>query len=796
MTTAERPDIDDVERRLRSWMATGAGTPDLTPLYDSVVRSTRTSRQRRRLLVPRRNRRSTVVSDGWLAGRRLGLAAATVLVLTIAVIAGLLIGARLLRNHEPLHGLFRATGDIPTLAGSLVQPAVAVLPDGRILFAGAGDSILAGVVFDPATETYGHLIFDSVIRRGGTATTLPNGLILLAGGEFGQSDAASFTASLFDPASQTVAETNHLTVARSDHTATLLDDGRVLILGGRHYPGNGSPVANQSVVALDSAEIYDPATGTFAEIGPMNVPRAGHTATRLPDGTVLITGGYSTTQTGRLSMPTAAEIFDPGSDTFRLIGSMVSPRGHHTATVLQDGQVLLVGGADRYGPRGERLSYTGAAEVFDPKTETFTRVDPLVTERAGHSATLLPDGRVLIIGGANERGGPLTTEVYDPDTHRFERGPTATVAHQATVAPLLADGRVLAAGSGPGGSEVFDLRLIGNGAEVTTPRPDATGAFRPIATSAVRRSPQALRLRDGRILIVGSDAESGDDPAAAVEIFDPAIGTTAVGGRLPRSGYPSTQLRDGRVLFIASADDGSPVASYYDPSSTLFTAAPAVTKALGGGNLVGVSGLDDGRLIFSDGSSVTLLDPGTGDTTPPIPACESPVDIVPLDRDRVLMACANNADALVIDLAARTTEGTGLRFDRGIRLGDGRIALTTGGFGPNGDATRVSGVYDPVARAVTEVTTDLPVGPVVAASGGRLFAFGGTDEAPSDHVVEIDPTTGASRDVGPMLGRRSNAVVIALDDGRILILGGERVSPDRTEPVPPFAEVFDPSRIP
>src|SRR5438046_8162170 len=171
---------------------------------------------------------------------------------------------------------------------------------------------------------------------------------------------------------------------RAEHPATLLATGTVLIAGGRD-------AADQP---LASAEIYDPATGGYTLLAsPLPAPVWGHTATRLDDSTILIADGQQKARYRR-----TAQLFDPASDTFAALTPMSTPRGRHTATLLRDGRVVAIGGTDGVGP-------LASLEIYDPTTRTFS-LAPSALEGAGqdHTAPLLPDGRVRVAGGATASG--------------------------------------------------------------------------------------------------------------------------------------------------------------------------------------------------------------------------------------------------------------------------------------------------------------------------------------------------------------------------------------------------------
>jgi hypothetical protein len=372
--------------------------------------------------------------------------------------------------------------------------------------------------------------------------------------------------------------TGSMTTERAYQTATLLADGRILIAGGYGSVQHGNLILQG--VAVASAELYDPMTGTFSPTGSMSVPREGHTATLLADGRVLISGGYGS---GVLA---SAELYDPKTGTFSATGSMNVPREVHTATLLADGRVLIVGGDD-----GGRARAT--AEIFDPKTFTFSPTGPMATARTGASATLLPDGRVLIAGGT----GPYTTspdmasaELYDPKTGTFSATGSMTAARFQQTATLLSDGRVLIAGGSDNGGQGL------TSAELYDPK---TGTFAATGSMTAARFQQtATLLSDGRVLIAGGFIAGGATAGGAIagvnstanvpsldlvvpslalaELYDPSTGTfTATGSmRTPRAAHTATLLPDGRVLVAGGATNtaGDLLASteLYDPKTGTF----------------------------------------------------------------------------------------------------------------------------------------------------------------------------------------------------------------------------------
>jgi hypothetical protein len=235
-------------------------------------------------------------------------------------------------------------------------------------------------------------------RSGQTATLLPDGKVLIAGGMRRNQDFYK-SAELYDPATNKFQPTGEMNQRRVGQIAVLLRSGKVLIAGG--WIGQGG---------TDSAELYDPATGKFTMIAKMTIARGRPSATLLADGDVLIAGGEV-----RDNEPvSSAEIFHVKTLSFQGTGSMHRTRIAHTATVLKDGRVLIAGGyAD---------SPISSAELYDPKRGTFAETGSLGAARCKHTAGLLPDGRVLIAGGSDSRGwnGNLSSaEIYDPQTGTF-----------------------------------------------------------------------------------------------------------------------------------------------------------------------------------------------------------------------------------------------------------------------------------------------------------------------------------------------------------------------------------------
>ena len=324
-------------------------------------------------------------------------------------------------------------------------------------------------------------------RHGHTATKLSDGRVLIVGGlqeRVSGSPGLAIT-EIYDPIRRTWSETGSLTIGRTEHTATSLADGKVLVAGGKDsYDGS----------VLTSVEIYNPINGNWSSAPSLSVPRRGHSATLLADGRVLIAGGrYSTDNP---DVHASAEIFDPASGTWSSTDPLLTPREGHSATRLLDGRVLIV--------NGYYQSWLATAEIFDPASEAWSQVPtPLFCHGVAHTATLMPDGKVLVVGGACGSGIPgiqEDAEIYDPRTSTWTAIAPLPAGREAHTATLVRYGRVLVVGGDNGDVPQYDSALIYVlKRDVWTP----TGSL-----ITGRRSHTATLLNNGRVLVVGG---WGDD---------------------------------------------------------------------------------------------------------------------------------------------------------------------------------------------------------------------------------------------------------------------------------------------
>jgi len=290
----------------------------------------------------------------------------------------------------------------------------AQLNDGRVLFAAGaddnGNAIKRAEVFDPSTNKFRPTGAMVVPRCGPTATVLPNGRVLIAGGATCSEEPAPIkTLEVFDPSSGTFHHAADLTFPRFDLNAMLLKNGKVLIAQGY----------NAARYLIAPAEIFDPVLAIVQPAGSMMTPRCFGSETQLPSGQVLIAGGVRCDEPEREAID-AAEIYDPAGQ-FGRVGAMSVARVCHSATVMKNGKVLIAGGASALANGGALNS----AEIYDPDKAIFSPTGSMTKARACPSAMARDDGTVVVKGGHSQSapGAPqvdLThSEIYDPTTGKF-----------------------------------------------------------------------------------------------------------------------------------------------------------------------------------------------------------------------------------------------------------------------------------------------------------------------------------------------------------------------------------------
>ncbi len=684
--------------------------------------------------------------------------------------------------------------------------------------------LLAAAAPRPAHSTVHPTGSLSTARWGHTATPLGDGRVLVAGG-YGPGGQRLASAEIYDPATGAFSPTSAMATARSGHTATYLPVGRVLVVGGTGDDGT-----------LASCELYDPATGAWTATQSLGTPRREHTATLLENGDVLVVGG----QNGLTPLATGAvwRYLPISGGYWSNLSSVLSvARFGHAAALLTDGSVLIAGGQTQVVP----AAYTATAVRWRPDTGEFVDTDPMLVSRRSFTLTVWQYGGVLAAGGRNASGTLSSAERY-MQASGWSGLPDLPAGRSGHSAALLPDGRVLLSGAGAGAAATVLDQIEGfEGSHWTT-----------VETVAARNSHTVTVLPGGRVLLVGG-IDAGGAILASAEIVDrmPAwwltVGTAwgradgtltvlpngkvlALGKALagdntrgslydpeadtwaftagtmvvPRSEHTATLLVDGRVLIVGGVDVNGVLAAkdeLYDPATETFAETPAIPsqhrmrehnavlladgRVLVGG--VWASGTYFAGYIWSPATAAWSFQAG------PPSVSSSGTRLVALANGKVLFTNAYS-DAWLFDPSpgggwTETGERNGNYVSDVILLPDGDVLfcenlvqysvydVETGRFRtpyPEG-----SGAF-PTTSAFR--ATALPDGRVVLTGGANY-----NPTAPVRAAAILDPATGVTTALRPMGEARESHATVLLPDGRILVSGGRP-----TGGIIPSAEVLRP----
>lgn len=607
---------------------------------------------------------------------------------------------------------------VGAMAGGRSYHSSTLLPNGKVLVAGGernATSLNTAELYDPTIGTWtatGRMNFG---RSRHTATLLKSGKVLVAGGLGSGGDLA--TAELYDPVSGTWTQTGTMTTWRSHHTATLLSNGKVLVAAG-----------SNAARELPSAELYDPETGSWTATGSLS-KRMAHTAVLLASGKVLVSGG----RTGTTYLDTAY-LYDPAEGTWTYISNrMKVGRLGHSATVLPNGNVLVAGGANP--------SPVSSAELFYVGTSTWASTyNSMTSARYGHTATLLPSGKVLVTGGDGGSGvGFLTTaELYDPSSNWWSTTTPLLTKRDDHCSTLLPSGLVLVSGGYNGSSFLTSTELYDPTAVVVAPSGLAIGA---------RSNHTATALPNGKVLATGGKAAGSF--LASSELYDPlAPGWTSTSTPLlgQRADHTATLLPSGRVL-VAGGQGPTGLMSSCETYESSASSSWAVTGALSSARrLHSATLLPNGQVLVAGGEGIS------GDL----------------------------ASAEIFDPVRSTWRVTGTMTaprsgHRATLLGNGKV-LVTGGISA-GAVLASADLFDPVTEIWTSIapmatnryrhtSTLLPNGRVLVAGGLGAGAVNLTS------VELFDPVSGQWGAAPPLATARSSHAATVLPSGEVLVSGG------------------------
>jgi hypothetical protein len=384
----------------------------------------------------------------------------------------------------------------------------------------------------------------------------------------------------------------------------------------------GPTTIQAAVGTVNSSTTLTGSPSRFRFTGDLITARDTFTATVLQSGKVLIVGG---TGSG-LSIVGTCELYDPATGTFSATGNLNVPRFNHTATLLNSGLVLIAGGEVSNGSGG--FTESAIAELYDPNAGTFSLTGSLNQARKNHTATLLGSGAVLIAGGNGLNGDVATAELYSSTTNSFSTTGNLNTPRDMHTATLLNDGTVLLAGGEPdaGSSALASAEIY----SATTGLFTTTG---PLNTASVNHT--ATLLNSGQVLIAGGSPLAFSGALARAELYNPSNDLFTNIGNLttPRSSFTATLLSTGDVLFVGGVNNSSQVldtGELYDPTAGAFSLAGNLNVGRGfhsaaplnNGLVLFAGGLDGESLFLNSAetyqSTITELPPLTLQITPAV----------------------------------------------------------------------------------------------------------------------------------------------------------------------------------
>ena len=617
-----------------------------------------------------------------------------------------------------------------------------------------------------------------VERQGHSATLLPDGKVLVSGGAKDNSASAE----LYDPRTGKWAPTGLMQTNRTYHTGTLLQNGKVLVAGGYADDHNGF------IRVVSSAELYDPATATWAWTAPMTTNRAAHTATLLSSGKVLVTGGIS----GSHNLADA-ELYDPVTERWTPTSPMSTNRFLHTATLLAGGDVLVAGGGG--------FDFPVAVEIYNPTTESWTATGPMSTTgnylAMGHTATLLPGGQVLAAGGLSAHlGDSQTAQLYDAAASSWGLTAGMRYTRYQPTATLLPRGQVLVVG----------------GAEGYTAGPDAADfpeMYDPLNRSWSIAAPPttprlwghtATLLANGQVLIAGGNSRTSLSPApvSAAELYDSGEDSWSGAGRTSnaRRGHTATLvLASTQRLLVAGGYDGTAYLSSADlcnPASGTWTATTPLANArayhtatsLSDGKVLAAGGIGSGGPLAS--TELYNTSNGTWTAAAPLNTARHHHTATLLPSGRVLVAGGHGssgclADAEVYNPVTAVWAGAlpmkiAREFHTATLLPNGKV-LVVGGQNGSGYYEFGAELYNPntgtwmVTHPMTtprayHTATLLPNGKVLVAGG-----YNGTGSGSLYSTELYDPDTQTWTRTGDLNTARDSHTATLLRNGRVLVAG-------------------------
>jgi N-acetylneuraminic acid mutarotase len=647
----------------------------------------------------------------------------------------------------------------------------------------------------------------STARSNHTATQLTNGKLLIVGGQDG-GNAPLSSVEIYDPFANAWSAGAALGTARSDHTATLLDNGRVLVVGGRSMGGTA---------ALNTAQLYDPSTNTWSNAGNLAAARSQHTATRLRSGKVLVIGGQH-----NANVLASAELYDPATNAWTSAGSLATARRLHTATAAAAGigdDVFVMGGLD-VGTNGVAFGLFSIERYSASTNSWFTLTQRLDDARYGHTATALSDGDILIAGGLSATVSGFTVvpttldrvERFDFDTYALSNAGQLREARARHSATLLPSGKLMLIG-GVNQSTSTSYR-----SSIETFDPVTGDAMLDSAMATARADHTATLIPTGAILVAGGRANAATLTASAALVrtaAESSVGAASNCGR--RTAAAIAVLADGRVLVAGGLDSANATlvdARIYDPMANTCTTVASMPSArsshtltlLPSGRLLAVGGYNSSGLQTPN---VFLFDPSVGAsgswvTLPTLAMARADHTATLLADGRVLIFGGSPPSATIttsveiFDPATNTWSSQLVPNSRGVSLAtalleNGQLLLAGGAENGSLASFLPSGVYDPLTGSFTNRPMATPRAGATATllANGKVLVVGGQASVTTflASAELFDPATQNWTTTPPLAYARDVHTATLLASGEVLVAGG-RDSPTTSEIYDPVSNTW------
>ncbi|MCE7980699.1 MAG: tandem-95 repeat protein [Caldilinea sp. CFX5] len=691
---------------------------------------------------------------------------------------------------------------VPDLQQARHSHRAVLLHDGRVLVVG-GTQFVRGIdedlatveIYNPATNVWVTGPDMSTPRSAASATLLPNGKVLIAGGE--RLGMSLTNAEIFDPTTNRWLPATSMGTPRHGHTATLLKDGRVLVVGGA--------TRASSDPALSSAEIYDPQTNTWLPVASMSAVRHIHTATLLNNGQVLVAGGYSAPHIQ--ATVNSAELYNPEMNTWTTLPAMSNPRAAHTALLLNNGHVLVTG--------GEHTGAWATSDLFDPATNSWLQVPNMSTPRTRHTVSLLPNGQVLVAGGAgnNVLSAVITATLYDPILNQWQASTNLKFARNLHTATQLCNGKILLVGGWTGSTALASVELYD---------PPSAPPTAPVATADNYSAITGQTLMVDAPGVLTNDSDPNGDPLTAILVSSPANGTVFLN---PNGGFvytPTVSFR-GVDSFSYKANDGN-----LDSNVAAVTLA-VVTPSCTAGNWPFVPDLaiaryehvtvllPDGRVLVIGGTqaisgagadltSTELYNPATNawQLGPNLSMPRAAATGTLLPNGNVLLVGGEDrgtslASVEIFDPDANTwtpaaSMGTPRHGHTTTLLKNGQVLVIGGATRASSDpALSNAEIYNPQTNSwssVASMSTGRHIHTATLLNNGQVLVTGGYAaphiQATVNSAELYNPETNTWTTLPAMSNPRAAHTALLLNNGRVLVTGGEHTTAWAT------SDLFDP----